>query len=225
MLDAHGEELSYVTCSLLCSRLPFLLDDAPSPSFPRPRQQPAAEQQQGPGARRTTAETDRAFGTPDHPDQQRRRSRDELVSASAVLALRRSHSFQPQHFTQCAAGLAAVAHREPLFWRDLARASSRRLATFSPRDLAVLCSAIAVSGFVPGLSWIQACDKQAGRIMHGMSPEELSALVWCWGAWNHTPTKRVVDFAKMRLRGMIKEHKLGPEQLLQVLRVCPDFVC
>lgn len=198
VLDAHREELSYVTCCLLCSRIPFILESAV------------------PMTSATAHDIHHIHPNPPSPPSTL--ERDTLLTATAALALHHCHSFQPQHYAQCAAGLAAAGHREPLFWRDLTRASSRRLATFSPAHLAVLCSAIAVSGFVPGLSWIQACDKQAARVMHSMSPEALSALVWCWGAWNHTPTKRIVDSVKMRLRDMIKGHRLGPEQLLQVCK-------
>ena len=93
----------------------------------------------------------------------------------------------------------------------------KRLHSFLLPELAALSASVAISGFVPSPAWLISCEKQALKHMgEGCSAPALSALVWSWGAFNHTPSKRVMDVVKMRLRDMIKVHALGPEQLLQV---------
>ena len=195
LLDSHRSEISYVTISHLCARLPQII---------------ALD-----GPRDGGVEGRHAGGPTDGP-LIGRHAADHLLVSLAELVLHHALSFQPQHFAQCATGLSACGHSDPAFWKALARASSRRMASFHPPQLAALSAAIAIAGFVPSLAWVQQCEKQAIRYLHACSPEAQAALLWSWGAFSHTPSKRLLDGIKMRLREQMRRHELGPDLLLQV---------
>ncbi|GAX74149.1 hypothetical protein CEUSTIGMA_g1598.t1 [Chlamydomonas eustigma] len=140
-----------------------------------------------------------------------------LLNALSSLVLTHAHSFQPQHYAQCASGLAAVSFKDHEFWKELIRASSRRLVSFTAPSLASLTASVATAGFMPSLGWVQACERQLARHIHNASPEVLSAMLWSWGTFNYTPKKKVIDGTKMMLRDAMKHHKLSPQLLLQIL--------
>ncbi len=66
------------------------------------------------------------------------------------------------------------------------------------------------------MSFLQAVEKQAARHLPSGSPEASSALLWAWGCFGYTYGKGTAAALKMRLRGLMRDHQIGPEQLLQV---------
>ena len=186
-------------CNRLCARLPHIASAESSVS--------------------STVSRSSSTSSPPVPDAQPPSdNRVALISALSPLIQRNLQAFRPPHFAQCAAGLASSGLRpNAALWRTLARAAQRRLPSFLLPELAALSASIAVAGYVPSLDWVTACEKQALKHMggEGCSGEALSALVWSWGAFSHTPSKRVMDGVKMELREMMKVHALGPGHLLQ----------
>eukprot|EP00983_Pelagomonas_calceolata_P067255 1149413-Pelagomonas_calceolata.AAC.15 len=100
---------------------------------------------------------------------------------------------------QVATGLAAAGHADAPFWAAMEAASERRLLSFSGHHLAqlmvalggfVLCGvALATSGHVPSLNWLQRTEIQASKHWRAMSPGALAGTVWAWGRLNYTPSR------------------------------------
>eukprot|EP00955_Chlamydomonas_euryale_P043475 352598-Chlamydomonas_euryale.AAC.8 len=140
-----------------------------------------------------------------------------LVENVARLTTHHMAAFNFDQLAQVAAGMAACKYGARDYWDAVLQMSSRRLPASSVSQVAALSTSLAMADLVPSLNWLQACERQVGDQLLHADPESLAALMWAWGCFNHTPSKRTMDRVKMRSRNLMKMQQLAPAQLLQLL--------